>query len=353
MSARLDTRLDQAQVVAMVRELGRGARTSRPLSREQSRALFAAILAGEVDELHLGALLIAYRIKGEEAEELAGMLEAAQATLSPLPVPADAPPPVAIASYNGARRLPNLVPLLALSLARRGLPVLVHGDAADGYGRISSASVFAALGVDECATLDEAARVLREGRDAGGAWPGARLAFVPTEVLSPPLARMLALRERIGLRNSAHTIVKLLDPFAGPSLRLVNYTHPPYRDALARLFTETLPPAAPGVLLARGCEGEAAADPRRQVAIEWLSDGGCDAVQESTHSGDSPDAALPATDADSTARWTRAVLAGAAALPLSLQRQIDTVAAICSATPAAKSGVMHQPFPTTAPECLP
>jgi len=345
--------LDQAQVIEMVRELGRGANTSRPLSREQSRALFAAILADEVDDLHLGALLIAYRIKGEEAEELAGMLEAAQATLSLLPVPAGAPPPVVIASYNGARRLPNLVPLLALSLARRGLPVLVHGDAADSYGRISSASVFAALGVDECATLDETVRVLREGRDAGTAWPGARLAFVPTEVLSPPLARMLALRERIGLRNSAHTIVKLLDPFAGLSLRLVNYTHPPYRDALARLFTEILPPAAPGVLLARGCEGEAAADPRRRVAIEWLVDGACDVVQAAMHSGDSPGVPLPGADAAVTAGWTREVLAANAAMPDPLQRQIDTVAAICSATPAAKSGAMHHPFPITVPECLP
>jgi anthranilate phosphoribosyltransferase len=346
--------LDQAQVIEMVRELGRGANTSRPLSREQSRALFAAILADEVDDLHLGALLIAYRIKGEEAVELAGMLDAAQATLTPLPVPVDAPPPVVIASYNGTRRLPNLVPLLALTLASRGLPVLVHGDAADAYGRISSASVFAALGVDECATLEQAAAVLREGRDAAATWSGTRLAFVPTEVLSVPLARMLALRERIGLRNSAHTVVKLLDPFAGPSLRLVNYTHPPYRDATAALFTSHAAPEAPGVLLARGCEGEAAADPRRQVAVEWLAHGGCETVLAAVHSGDGPaPVALPATDATATARWTRDVLAGRAVMPPSLQRQVDAIVALCTThpTPAAKSGVAHHPLPNPTPEC--
>jgi anthranilate phosphoribosyltransferase len=34
---------------------------------------------------------------------------------------------VVLPSYNGARRLPVLTPLLALLLAREGLPVLLHG----------------------------------------------------------------------------------------------------------------------------------------------------------------------------------------------------------------------------------
>jgi anthranilate phosphoribosyltransferase len=34
-------------------------------------------------------------------------------------------------SYNGARKLPVLTPLLALLLAREGLPVLIHGTATE------------------------------------------------------------------------------------------------------------------------------------------------------------------------------------------------------------------------------
>src|SRR5687768_8636726 len=158
-------------ITAMLRELGRGARAARALSREQARGVFAAMLAGEIDELRLGALLIAYRIKGETAEELCGMLDAAHTTLAPQwpSPPAAANSPVVIASYNGARRLPNLVPLLAMSLAARGVPVLVHGDAADGYGRVSSASVFAELGIRACASRVEVAAAL----------DSQRLAFVP------------------------------------------------------------------------------------------------------------------------------------------------------------------------------
>lgn len=316
-------------ITTLLRELGRGARSSRAISREQARALFSAMLAGEIDDLRLGALLLAYRIKAETAGELAGMLDAAQAVLTPIAVPTG-PAPVVIASYNGARRLPNLVPLLALSLAAHGVPVLIHGEATDGYGRIATASVLAALGIHACDSLADAANALTHGRRHIDAWDGQRIAFVPIEVLSPPMARLLALRERIGLRNSAHTIVKLLDPFTGPALRLVNYTHPPYRDALFELFTEHAPPATPGVLLARGSEGETAADPRRQVEVEWLAEGRAQTLIEATRSDSTEAVPLPAIDAIATAHWTKQALAGEVAIPAPVQRQIETIVALAT-----------------------
>ena len=345
----MSTLRDGLDVIAMLRELGRGPNTARPLSRAQARDLFEAMLSGAVDDLTLGALLIAYRVKGEEAVELAGMLDAAQDTLKPLVLPASSAAPVSIPSYNGARRLPNLVPLLALSLAKRGIPVLVHGDPADAYGRISSASVFAALGVSASTTHARAQDALAHGRADDLAWPGLRVAFLSTEVLSPRLARMLALRDRLGLRNSAHTVVKLLDPFAGPSLRLVNFTHPPYRDAMAELLTRHVPPAAPGALLARGCEGEAVADPRRDVAIERLADGNCSTLVVPLHSIDSESVALPAIDAASTARWIEEVLAGEARMPPSLARQIDAIASVCERATTSVS----IPAPTPPPPLFP
>ena len=50
-----------------------------------------------------------------------------------------------------------------------------------------------------------------------------------TDRLCPPLARLLDARWTIGLRNSGHTVAKLLDPFpAHSAVRVVNYTHPEY-----------------------------------------------------------------------------------------------------------------------------
>ena len=75
------------------------------------------------------------RIKGETPEEMAGFLDAVHERLEMLP--ASARPLVVLPSYNGARKLPVLTPLLALLLARNGLPVLVHGTATEDR-RVSS-----------------------------------------------------------------------------------------------------------------------------------------------------------------------------------------------------------------------
>ena len=303
----------------LIHELGRGARGARPLSRDDSRDLFTAALAGEIPDLELGGIMIAYRIKGETADELAGMLDACQARLSPIAAPAEAATPVVIPSYNGARKLPNLTPLLALALARRGIPVLVHGDAADGWGRVATASVFAALGIPACSDAAD----IELGLQARG------VAFAPIEVLSPALARLIALRDRLGVRGPAHTLVKLIQPFATPALRLVNYTHPQYRDEMTRLFLDARIAGEAGVLLARGSEGEAVADSRRQVAIEWLRDGRATTLVEAAP-GDGALPELPASrEAEPTARWIERALADESLLPPPLVRQIDTIVDIC------------------------
>src|SRR2546423_4966949 len=109
----------------LLREIARGKHGARDLGRDGARALFAAILGGQIDEAALGAALVALRIKGETAEELAGMMEALAPHVAPLALP-PGPLTAVLPTYNGSRKLPNLVPLLALALGRAGVPVLVH-----------------------------------------------------------------------------------------------------------------------------------------------------------------------------------------------------------------------------------
>jgi anthranilate phosphoribosyltransferase len=298
-----------------IKEIGRGPHGARALSREDTYALYSAMLDARVSDIELGAVLLAYRLKGETAEELAAMLAAAQASLEPLRVPGA----VSIPSYNGARKQANLVPLLALLLAREGVPTLVHGVTEDP-GRVTSAEIFACLGI--------AASTSHAGIEQ--ALTGQRVAFAPVEVLAPKLARLLSLRRVMGVRNSTHTLIKILQPFAPAGLRLVNYTHPPYRDSLAELFLGHLDAAAGGVLLARGTEGEAVADTRRQVQIDWLHDGIAETLVAPERS--SPDAAGPelpaARDAETTAHWIREVLSGAVPVPPTLARQVQEIVRI-------------------------
>ncbi|WJF89965.1 DNA-binding protein YbiB [Paraburkholderia bonniea] len=302
-----------------IKEIGRGIHGARALSTEDTHALYRAMLEGRVAELELGAVLLAYRIKGESADELAAMLAAAHESFAPVAWPSGVYAPVSIPSYNGARKQPNLVPLLALLLAREGIPVLVHGVIQDP-GRVTSAEIFSQLGLNPARTHEE----IEAGLTAQ------RIAFAPIEILAPSMARLLALRQRMGVRNSTHTLVKLLQPFAPAGRRLVNYTHPPYRDSLTQLFCAHPEAAAGGVLLARGTEGEAVADTRRQVQVDWLHDGVCDTLIEAQRStppspGTSA-AALPSTlDAATTASWIAQVIAGTMPVPDSITRQIEVV----------------------------
>jgi hypothetical protein len=121
----MDTDTQQFPAARFIKEIGRGQKGARSMSREDAAALYGAMLDGRVSDLELGAILLAMRIKGESVEELAGFMDAAERSFAPLPMPPGEFAPVLIPSYNGARKLPNLTALLALLLAREGIPTLV------------------------------------------------------------------------------------------------------------------------------------------------------------------------------------------------------------------------------------
>src|SRR3954465_15666323 len=149
-----------------IREIGRGKDGARALTREQAADLFGQVLDGTVSDLEIGAFCIAMRVKGETPEEMCGFLDAAQSRLH-MVSSATGKPIVVLPSYNGARRLPVLTPLLAGLVARRGLPVLIHGTSTEP-SRVFVRDVLHALDVQ----AHDAAPVLGDGQ----------VAFVPTEV---------------------------------------------------------------------------------------------------------------------------------------------------------------------------
>ena len=317
--------MDPKTLAGHIKEIGRGRHAARDLSREDARVLFAAMLAGEVPELQLGAILIALRVKGESLEELAGFAAACEASyphLNPFALSAGAeapkskggqPIPLVIPSYNGARQLPNLVPLLALLLARDGVPVLVHGVMQDP-GRVTTREVFAELGVAPTESRDEAQQRLE--RD--------NVAFLSIEALAPAISGLLAMRPRLGVRNSAHTLVKMLQPFAGPALRIVSVTHPDYLTRMREYFTRFDDAA----LLLRGAEGEAVAHPRREPSIDWAHGTAVDTwstvrPERSEAESKGEQLELPSKDAAETVRWIESVLAGETPVPFAIQHQLE------------------------------
>ncbi|HEY1392145.1 MAG TPA: DNA-binding protein YbiB, partial [Methylibium sp.] len=233
-------------IASYIKVIGRGKEGARALNQAQAHDLMSQVLDGRVSDLEIGAFALAMRIKGETGDELAGFLQATEERCLHLAPPR---PAVLLASYNGARRLPNLTPLLALLLARAGLAVLVHGPLQDP-GRVTSAMIFEALGLPPAGSA----------ADVQAAWDRREPAFIAIETLSPQLAKLLAVRWTVGLRNSGHTIAKLLDPCSSedgpPALRVISYTHPEYGKGHADFLAATRANA----MLLRGTEGEPVAD---------------------------------------------------------------------------------------------
>ena len=298
-----------------LRELARGKHGARDLTRVQARTLFAAIFAGEVEDLALGAILVALRIKGESVDELNGMLDALAPHVNPLSLPVRRSAAVVLPSYNGARKLPNLVPLLALLLAREGIPVLLHGAYQEPH-RVGTFEILERIGHAPATSLDEAAGRLEQHH----------LAAVPIALLSPALARLIDVRTRVGVRNCGHTLAKLVLPGGvAPSqaCRLIAVTHPDFAALLRDHFSGV--PA--NAFLMRGVEGEAVVRLHAPQPIEYI---GMDGVPATLDAGEGEvDAQLPSRDAHATAQWTLAALEGKAAVPRALAGQVALIADRC------------------------
>lgn len=295
-----------------LRDIGRGKDGARPLTREQAADLFGQVLDGTVSDLEVGAFCIAMRVKGETPEEMCGFLDAAQARLQRASS-ASGKPMIVLPSYNGARRLPLLTPLLARLVAARGWPVVIHGTPTEA-GRVFVRDVLKELDIPDSGPEPS----VRDGQ----------VAFLPTEVISPGLKRLLDVRLTIGLRNSAHSLVKLMNPCAGPAVIVSSYTHPEYAVSMAAVFQGMRATA----LLLRGTEGEVVADARRLPQMDGFVRGEHVLLEEGRKGTlhDLPD--LPHDiDPAGTAAYIADVLAGRKPVPESIALQVEYILRLATA----------------------
>ena len=294
-------------IAIYIKEIGRGKDGARSLTREQAADLFGQLLDGTVTDLEMGAFCLAMRIKGETPQEMAGFLDATHLRLNRVADDGVDQTTVVIPSYNGARKLPALTPLLAMLLAREGLPVLIHGTATES-SRVFTQKVLEALDIYP---------LFATGKIAPG-----QIQFAPTAVLLPGLQRLLDVRRVVGLRNSAHSVVKLMNPCEGKSLLVSSYTHPEYAVSMAATF-ELMQTHA---MLLRGTEGESVADARRMPQMDGFILGSKIALQEAQSGTLSTLPDLPqSTEAGTTAAYIREVMNGTKTVPASIAKQVEHI----------------------------
>jgi anthranilate phosphoribosyltransferase len=307
----MNTSNEPFHAAPVIKNIGRGKKGARDMPRQDARDLYTAMLNGNVSDLELGAILLAMRIKGESVDEIGGFMDAAEESFQRIPAWPGAYAPISIPSYNGSRKMANLTPLLALLLAREGVPVLVHGVATDP-GRVTTAEIFAAMGMAPAQSVADVHAAFARGE------PG----FMPIELLAPKMAHLLSLRRILGVRSSTHTLVKILQPFDGPALRLVSYTHPEYLEMLGEYFQTAAPAERGDAFLMRGTEGETVANANRAQQIDWFHQGQRTLLVQRDAPTDELAEVPEGRDAATTAAWIARALRGEVPVPASIVEQV-------------------------------
>lgn len=246
---------DHAEFAGYVAILGRGPGRSRALTRDEARRAFAMVLQGRADPHQVGAFLMLLRYRGEDAEEITGLVEAARAEQGGPDLAADLDWP----SYGAGRtRGAPWFLLAALALARSGVRVLMHGSNAYSGG-VSVAAGLGLLGMMPADGIAAARRQLAAGR----------FAYLPIEALSPAMAKLLDMRGLFGLRSPVNTVVRLLDPANAPA-GVDGVFHPAYIDVHLGVAARMKRPA---LLVLKGGGGEAERNPAKSVAAHLWRQG--------------------------------------------------------------------------------
>jgi anthranilate phosphoribosyltransferase len=251
------------------------------------------VLAGQADPHQVGAFMMLLRFRGEDADEIAGMVEAARSAADDSDLHADLDWP----SYGAGRtRGAPWFLLAAMALARSGVRILMHGSN-DFSSGITVTQGLAALGLSPCTGRPAAQRALAAGR----------FAYFPLADLSPEVDRLLGLRRLFGLRSPVNTVVRLLNPGNAPA-GIDGVFHPPYINVhlgvAARMGRQRL-------LVLKGGGGEAERVPLKPVSAHlWdASHGRSELVL------DAVPGLVPLTPHDDTPELFAAVWAGEVASP--------------------------------------
>ncbi len=209
---------ERARFRELIGKVGSGEHTSTGLSREEAREAMTLMLSGRLDPAQLGAFLIAHRIRRPSPEELSGMLDAYR-TLGPTLTTNGRRALAFGVPYDGRGRTAPLLPLVALTLAATGLPVVLHGGGPMPvkYG-VTLEELFAALGVPwETLSLE----AVQERLDRHN------LALTHQPLHFPAAEALVPVRDLIGKRPPVASLELLWTPHQGERLLVSGFVHPP------------------------------------------------------------------------------------------------------------------------------
>jgi len=192
----------------------------RELAAGQMRGLMDDLVSGRCGEPEAAALLIALRMKGETAAELAAAADALHRHMIPLDAAGIDALDTSGTGGDGNSTF-NISTTAALIAAGAGVPVVKHGNRAVS-GKCGSADLLDRLGVNIEAGPDWARHCLKE--------LGFAFCFAPH--FHPAWKNVAALRRRLGVRTIFNSLGPLLNPAATP-FQMIGVGRPELLDLMA------------------------------------------------------------------------------------------------------------------------
>jgi anthranilate phosphoribosyltransferase len=200
-----------------------------PLASTDSEALFAALIRGELSDVEITALLVALKLKGETAEEIAGAARALRASALAFPRPAYRFADIVGTGGDGTNSI-NISTAASFVAAEAGLPMAKHGNRSVS-SRCGAADLLEQYGV----RLDMPPATARRCLDEVG------VTFLFAPHYHPGIRHAMPVRKALATR----TVFNLLGP-------LVNPACPPVM--LVGVYDPALCPLVAATLALLGCE---------------------------------------------------------------------------------------------------
>lgn len=195
----------------------------RDISRDQARALFARMVAGELPEPLMAAAFVCLKLKGETSEELTGAAEALRAAARPFARPHGHFADSCGTGGDGSGSI-NVSTAAGIVAAACGLPIVKHGNRSV-TSKCGSADVLEALG----AKLDVSPERARVIHDQTG------FCFLLAPLYHPGIAHAGPVRRALKVRTIMNLLGPCLNP-ARPPVQLLGVAEP----KLMRPIAETL-----------------------------------------------------------------------------------------------------------------
>ncbi|MDF2927292.1 MAG: anthranilate phosphoribosyltransferase [Paenibacillaceae bacterium] len=224
-----------------IRAVGANRSAPRNLSYDEAVAAAHAIARGESTEAQTAAFLMAVKMRGETEEETMAFVDVYRKYSLPYASFSDSLN--CAGAYGDRRMFPVTIPV-SLMMASVGFSQVLHGsDASSGSNGASVGDLLEGLGINTNLAA----------RDWETVFTAAKIGYIRTDRMCPPLAGIRKLRDELGLETFINTVERVLNPVQ--SHQMIIGVHPKDKEAMGNLV-KVLPKAGlEKAMIVQGMEG--------------------------------------------------------------------------------------------------